>query len=400
MDDVNVYLLISSISSLIILAYLYTLLSKRTRIPEVLFLIFTGIALKEFLTSINQYIAIPDVGVEIIGIIGLIMIVLEAGLDLKYSRAKLNLIKNALFSSAFILALSVAMIGAVLRWQLHQPWLNSIVYAIPLSVMSSAIIISSTKILTEDKREFLAYESAFSDILGILVFDYFIATSVFSLQSVATVGIGIVIAIILSVAFSLLLVWVLSRSNVHVKFYLMFATLLLLYSVGRLGHLPALLIMLIFGLLINNWGKIRNAVIKNNVPSDEVAETRNLLKSITLETSFLIRTMFFVLFGYSIELTGLLTKEVLIIGTIIVLVLYLVRYIYLRMFVEKHVVPEIYYAPRGLVTILLFYRIPEELKLGSFNDGIIFYVIIATGVVMALGSMFFTPKEATNLKLR
>ena len=47
---------------------------------------------------------------------------------------------------------------------------TSLLFTIPLSVLSSAIIIPSLEGLSEYKKEFMIYESTFSDILGIVAF--------------------------------------------------------------------------------------------------------------------------------------------------------------------------------------------------------------------------------------
>jgi hypothetical protein len=46
--------------------------------------------------------------------------------------------------------------------------LNGLLFSIPLSILSSAIILPSIEDLDEDKREFMIYESTFSDIVGII----------------------------------------------------------------------------------------------------------------------------------------------------------------------------------------------------------------------------------------
>jgi len=46
--------------------------------------------------------------------------------------------------------------------------------------------------------------------------------------------------------------------------------------------------------------------------------------------------------------------------------------------------PELFLAPRGLITILLFYAIPAELKLEEFNPGILLFIIIASSLAMAI----------------
>jgi len=41
-------------------------------------------------------------------------------------------------------------------------------------------------------------------------------------------------------------------------------------------------------------------------------------------------------------------------------------------------------APRGLITILLFYSIPEDLVVEEFNSGILLLVILASSILMAV----------------
>ena len=48
--------------------------------------------------------------------------------------------------------------------------LNALLHTIPLSILSSAIILPSIDNLDEDRREFMIYESTFSDIIGIVGF--------------------------------------------------------------------------------------------------------------------------------------------------------------------------------------------------------------------------------------
>ncbi|HSN59626.1 MAG TPA: hypothetical protein VLR49_01735, partial [Ferruginibacter sp.] len=124
-------------------------------------------------------------------------------------------------------------------------------------------------------------------------------------------------------------------------------------------------------------------------PNKEVEKITKLLHSITAESSFLIRTFFFVLFGFSIDLKIVLQNEVMLVGSIIVAILLITRFLYLRFFLKEQVYPEVVFIPRGLITILLFYKIPEYLKLQHFNEGILFFVIMLTGLIMTLGMLFY-----------
>jgi NhaP-type Na+/H+ or K+/H+ antiporter len=168
--------------------------------------------------------------------------------------------------------------------------------------------------------------------------------------------------------------------------------LILIYAGGKIFHLPSLIIILAFGLLINNWEKLKWKKVLHYFPHEQVESLRHLLHSVTAETSFLIRTFFFILFGFSISLNFLSERDVLLVGSLIVVAMFLVRILYLRFFVRTNLFPESFFIPRGLITIVLFYKIPENLRLNSFNDGILFFVILTTSIIMALGMIFYKKK--------
>ncbi|MDJ1500144.1 cation:proton antiporter [Xanthocytophaga agilis] len=391
----NAYWLILTLGFCVILSYLYSFISKATRIPSVLLLLITGIGVRLVFGPELIRISFVNKIVEVLGIIGLIVIVLEAALDLKISPEKVTVVRNSFLAAVLVFFLSVLGITAVLQFFLERSLIKCIVYAIPLSIISSAIIIPSIEHLSEQKKEFIIYEASFSDIIGILVFNYLTAEAAFSISSIILFGFSIVWAIILSLMISLALSYLLSRIRSHVKFVPILTILLMLYAMGKLLHLPALLIIMVFGLLVNNKERISLSwvmnVLKTNDSTDNqyFEELLKQLKSITYETSFIVRTFFFILFGYSIDIQVLTEWEVILIGSSIVGMLLLLRYLYLRYFLRAHVLPELFLMPRGLITVLLFYSIPQRLQLGSFNNGILFFVILTTSVLMMLGLLLY-----------
>jgi len=137
-------------------------------------LIFLGIVLKIILDSFGLGSIDFFPMLEILGIVGLIMIVLEAALELKLKSEKYWPIAKAL-GIALVGLIASAWVAALILHQyipgmdMKAAWL----YATPLSILSSAIIIPSVSGLKESKKEFHIYESTFSDILGIMMF-YFL----------------------------------------------------------------------------------------------------------------------------------------------------------------------------------------------------------------------------------
>jgi len=381
------YLII--ICSLIVVSYIFSIISRYIRIPSVLLLLFAGIGLRYIADKSGLSIELPTRLIEILGTVGLIMIVFEAGLDLKLERNKLKLIRNSFFSALVILIISCFLITAILYYWLNEPIIKCIVYAIPLSIMSSSIVIPSLHPLTNTKKEFLIYEASFSDIIGIMIFNYFVADELMTWRSIGVFGANIFISIILSLLLSFILFLVLAKTKLNIKFFLIFSLLILLYAGGKIFHLPSLIIILVFGLMINNWEKIPVKKLSHYFPQTQVESLRHLLHSITAESSFLVRTFFFLLFGFSIQLDFVGEREVLIIGSLIVLALLLVRYLYLRFFLHTNIFPEVVFIPRGLITIVLFYKIPSGLMLSTFNQGILFYIILCSSIIMTIGMIFY-----------
>jgi Kef-type K+ transport system membrane component KefB len=389
MGDLSTEMDLIILCSIIILSYIFSIVSRYIKVPAVLLLLASGIALRYFADQRHWNFLMPRQVVEFLGTIGLIMIVLEAGLDLKLGENKIGLIRDSFFSAFFIFLLSAAGISFVLVYFLNEPIHNCIVYAIPLSIMSSAIVIPSLHQLSEHKKEFLIYEASFADIIGVMIFNFFVMNEVLSTNAFVGFFLQLMIAIVASFLFSILLFIILAKSKLNIKFFLIIALLICIYEAGKLLHLPSLIIIILFGLMMNNWELIQIPKIQRMFPIEKVKETTHFLHGITAETSFLIRTFFFIAFGFSINIQAVFDNEVILIGSIIVLILLLIRFLYLRFFLKESVYPEVVFIPRGLVTVLLFYKIPDLFRLKSFNEGILFFVVLITSLVMMIGMLFY-----------
>lgn len=393
----NTYEIVLLLSGGVIISYIFNLIAKKFAIPSVLLLLGTGILLGQIFGQNLLPATFVNKTVEILGVVGLIMIILEASLDLELSRDKSKMIAQAFFAALLILLASSFSIALIIQQATGETFRNCLVYATPMSIISSAIVIPSVENLLPHKREFIIYEASFSDIFGILFFNYLIADEGISIESGILYGFNIVWSLLLSVVVALGLIYLLSRITLHLKYFLLFAVLLVLYAAGKLLHLPSLLIILFFGLFINNRKIIRPKIIVEGVPQHMFDEVENNLKSITAETAFLIRTFFFMLFGYSMNVGIFSQEEVWITGSMVVLALLVIRFIFLRFIQsQKNTMPELLLMPRGLITILLFYGIPQQFKLNTFNNGILFFVILITSVLMMLGIMTAEKKGSSS----
>lgn len=72
-----------------------------------------------------------------------------------------------------------------------------------------------------------------------------------------------------------------------------------------------------------------------------------------------------------------------LVSAIFLMVTYVLRFGLFYVVEKKDTMPQTFIAPKGLITILLFFAIPDSLKAEGFESGVLFVVIIATSIIMA-----------------
>ncbi|MGK0495262.1 MAG: NhaP-type Na+/H+ or K+/H+ antiporter [Maribacter sp.] len=384
MDILSSYNLIIEASVIIILSFWFNGISKKTNIPSVLMLIVLGIilqyALKYFVPEALDFSG----GLELLGIIGLIMIVLEAALELELKREKLVPILKSMAVALLGLLGSAYAAALILNhfipdMSMQSAWL----YATPLSILSSAIIIPSVSGLSERKKEFHIYESTFSDIMGIMMFYYLIGgLNPTEDGGIAGFAANLVLTIVIGLIASYAIILIFQQIKSQAKLFLLIAVLLLLYAIGKKLHLSSLIIILIFGLVIANVKLFFPGKMAVFLAHEKINQIYHELHIITLETAFVVRTFFFVVFGLSIVITSLFNFNVALISLLIIASIYAIRFVILKVFIGADILPQLFVAPRGLITVLLFYAIPEEAQVANFESGILLFVIISTSLIM------------------
>ena len=90
----STYVIIIAAALIIILSFIFNIISNKTNIPSVLMLIVLGVIIQLTIWSPNSEGGDSRLmmGLEILGNVGLIFIVLEAALDLKLRREKIGMI--------------------------------------------------------------------------------------------------------------------------------------------------------------------------------------------------------------------------------------------------------------------------------------------------------------------
>jgi NhaP-type Na+/H+ or K+/H+ antiporter len=138
-----------------------------------------------------------------------------------------------------------------------------------------------------------------------------------------------------------------------------------------------------FGLLLRNHKVLLFGKLQQWLRDSRIDSVYEQFKMITAETSFLVRTFFFVVFGMTLPLYTLLSWKVWLISIVFLMVTYVLRFGLFYVVERKDTLPQTFIAPKGLITILLFFAIPESLKAEGFERGVLFVVIIATSTIMA-----------------
>lgn len=387
------YTVLIILSALVIFSYLFDLVASKTKLPSVLLLLLLGIALRLVVDKLQIHTYNFLQILPTLGTVGLILIVFEGSLELKYARNKNKVIKGAFLSALLILIATTAVITFIIYQITKESLYLCFVNAIPFSVISSAIAIPSVANINKESKEFIIYESSFSDILGIILFNFAVSNQHITVGSFGHLAINTILILLLSVVACITLLYLMGRLRHHIKFFLIISILIMVYAIGQSFHLSALVLILSFGLFLNNADTIkhlwfRSVFIYKNLSNDLVQ-----LHQLSAETAFILRTFFFVIFGFTMDIYQLNNLNTIANGLIILGCIYVIRFGYLFFFKRDHVLPEGFVTPRGLISILLYYNLPQHLKLPEIGTPFLFMVVLGSSIIMSIGLMTNRKKE-------
>jgi potassium/hydrogen antiporter len=371
-------------SALLLFAYLLDIVGRRFRLPSVVLLILSGIAVRQMLESIHLHLHWIDPIVPVIGTLGLILIVLEGSLDLRVSRERLGLIVRAGTSTLLGFSVTLVAFAALFRFALHLDLPVAVLAAIPFAVVSSAVAIPASHGLPDHPREFVIYESSLSDIVGVLVFYAWLnahgSLELFTFDLLGGTGVSLAAA----AAVALLLYYFINQLEGHVRFLPLIAGLVCLYAVGKELHLSPLIMVLGCGLLINNPRLITWNAKLRSMHSANYDQTLHEFKGLVAELTFATKSFFFLLLGYWTDLAQMASHTAWMIAAAGVVIIYASRWVILAVLRQEAAQRLLWIAPRGLITVLLFLTAAEGGKLQDFPFGSVMLIVLATAALTAL----------------
>jgi Kef-type K+ transport system membrane component KefB len=371
----------------VILSYIFDISSSYSKIPGVIFLIILGIALQYVVKGLQIQVPNLQPVLPVIGTLGLIMIVMEASLELKLEKKKKGLIIRSISSALLLFAVFTAAMTYVLVEFFSMPLTASLINSIPVGIISSSVAISSSVNLNPPDKEFIVYESAFSDIIGIIVFDFILLSHDRLGQGVVDLGLRSILTIGIALVTTLILAILLHKITYHINYVIIMTSIVMVYIIAKIFHLPALLLVLIFGLVLSNNRFFRNRIAEKYIDFQKFSNDIRSFKVILTEFTFLIRSFFFIMFGFYAKVEGLFDKQNLITGAAITAAIFLLRLLFFNQVIRIRLVPLLFFAPRGLITILLFITIPESFRISIINEEVITIVILFTIFILMIGNM-------------
>lgn len=374
-----------TICSLLLFAYVFDIFSSKIKIPTVIILLLTGWLSQIIISGLD--IKTPDLSdlLTPLGTLGLILIVLEGSLELEINRSKIPLI----FKSGIGALGSIVLFNFIVSFLLIQFYDVSIhkalINAIPFSIISSAIAIPSSRSLPYSSREFIIYESSLSDIIGVVLFTFVTTYYTFHASIIGVFILQTILMLVISLAFSVLLVFLMKKVKHKVKFLPIVIFIILIYSIAKELHLPALIFILIFGLLLKNIQKLEKISFLKRFDFSSLDKEISKFNDLVYEMTFLIRVLFFILFGFLLSTNDIINTNSLYWSLPITVIIFLIRYIQLKATKEK-IDPLLFIAPRGLITILLFLSIPASDLIPAINKSVITQVILLTSFVIMIAT--------------
>lgn len=391
------FAIIITLCSLLLIAYVFSITSPKTKIPSVILLLLLGWIVRQLSVFFNLSIPSLTPLLPILGTVGLILIVLEGALELELNKSKTPIIKKS-----FVIALiPIIILGLVLGYLFHYfgqvSFRVGLLNAIPLCVISSSIAIPSVKNLNDEAREFTVYESTLSDILGVLFFNFVALNAVIDLVAFLNFGVQLVIMMVVSLVATVGLSLLLSRIDHHIKHTPIILLVILIYAIAEIYHLPALIFIIIFGLFMGNFDQLNKFRWVQKLESAALDKEVNKFREITIEAAFVVSALFFLLFGYLIETQEILNTETLVWAIGIVGLIFGIRAIQLKLYGIK-LRPLLFIAPRGLITILLFFTLPVSANIPLMNKSLVMQVIVLTALVIMVGMMTNKKEDQKEVK--
>ncbi len=395
---------IISIALIIIIGYIGQLAFQKYRIPDIIILILIGLIIGPLMHIVPQSLFVNYI--SIIADIALIIILFDAGLNLKFVELAKNFKKTIILtilsygSLAAIIALSLHYLNG---WAVKDCLLYAFILAAP-SVTVLSVLIKKLDLDDSTKHVFIL-ESTISDILTVVLAISLLSFSTFNYSSILTVSksllenflVGIFFGVIVGILWLELLRLV---EKWEFSYTLTLAVLFILFVVSQIVSSSGMLAVVTFGIILGNNDEIRfvfsrNKYIKNIFPLKEW-KMSDQIQVFHSEVTFFIKTFMFVSLGVLIT-SHILSLRSLLLSALILAIIYLTRYIIVSLMKLKNSGYMIFIIPRGLtqaVVALYVVAVYTDVAMNMLVS-IVVTVIIVSNIVSST-YLFLRRKDSSQ----
>ena len=407
----NLYAFFALLGGLLVLAFVANRLVRFTHVPDVVILMATGVLIGPVLHWVD-----PDIfrgATRGFGALALILILFEAGLDLKAA----EMIRH--FGSGFFLSLlsymlSGALIATASRYVFHFRWIDALLIGSALGCVSSSILLPTLQQvrLRRELKVTLLVDASLSDAFGVLGVTTLLQIAIGASANPKAIAWGLGSSLLLAIAWgvlagalwSYLLPFLSEERFWHV---LTFAAVLLVYSAAHLVRGNELISVLFFGLTLSNFPLLRKRLLsEEGTQADWFSETpikshhrpavdQPSVQMLTFhgELAFLLRTFFFVLLGLLVDWAGLRTNIFLALSCLAAVLASRAIAVQICRLAWKTFTPlerelMIWFVPRGLITAVLGIQILEVRGPSfAFLPSLAVVVILLTNLLLVIGTV-------------
>lgn len=398
--------IIIAIGILFFLGHALSWFFEKTKIPDLLILVGLGYLVGPLWGAVKPQ-DFGKVG-DVLATVTLIVILYEGGIHLK---AK-DLLTSSLPAAGLSLLgfLAIVAVGTLLTFSIAlQPWSLALLLGLAIGSTSSAIVIPMVKPLSirEDTKTVLSLESAFTDVLTIVIFLVIMNSIVSGAFSMKKLLVGIGPETLLSILIGITSAWIWAFikkrfSKALPKAFAGEAWALLTYGILQASGKNGAIGVLALGFALSNIHLFIPETLDNFFNRDPLSPSETTLLS---EVTFLLRTFFFIYLGTLVKFSNIPT---VLFALLLTFMVFVTRYFVVQIIFKKQHTPRLdamvatAMGPRGLAcAVLATLPLKKGLEGGQWLQDVIFALIpmtiFFTALFVALSEKPFFRKKMTKL---
>lgn len=375
------------IAGILFIGFLGEIVFERTKIPDVIWLLFIGILLGSVLKWATAA-TFADVA-PYFTTFALIFLLFEAGINIdikKFLKSAPQGLKLSILSFIFSFII-IFLLGLLLQ----KGVLLSLLLGAILAGISSAVVIPIIRNLNISGQTQLSlfFDSAFSDVLCILgvvtIIEIFTASSVTGVSVLNRLLSSFLIAILVGMVFAF--AWnryFITKIKSHPKI-LTLAIMLVVYAITEIINANGAIACLVFGLVLGNTKKIADVFSSKKDQKSLITKSG---KEFYSEIAFFIKTFFFVYLGVLINFSDVWS---FVLALVILIALYAARpFAVFLSFGKETKLRDVKILetliPKGLAAAVL---VQLPIQAGIRNAGSLVNVVLAVILLSIVASTFF-----------